>query len=50
MTIKKTKKGYEVESEGGKPLSGKDLTKKEAEERLRAVEYFKNKDKAKKKK
>lgn len=39
--IKKTKKGYKVVSENGKNLSKDNLTKKEAAERLRAVEYFK---------
>lgn len=48
MTIKKTKSGYEVDSEKGKKLSRPDLTKKEAEERLKQIEYFKHKDKKKK--
>jgi len=41
--IKKTSKGYEVTSEKGKPLSKKNLSKKQAEKRLRQVEYFKHK-------
>lgn len=43
--IKKTKSGYQVKSEGGKNLSKPNLTKAEAEKRLRQVEYFKHKDK-----
>lgn len=31
-------------SEGGKKLSSDDLTKEEAEKRLRQVEFFKNRD------
>lgn len=41
--IKKTSKGYQVVSKKGKPLSKPNLTKKEAEERLREIEYFKHK-------
>jgi len=41
--IRKTKEGYIVESEEGKPLSKSNLTKSEAEKRLKQVEYFKNK-------
>ena len=41
MTIKKTGKGFEVLSEKGKHLSKPDLTKAEAEKRLKQVEYFK---------
>ena len=47
MTIKKTGKGFEVLSEKGKHLSKPDLTKAEAEKRLKQVEYFKHKDKPK---
>ena len=43
--IEKTKKGYQVKSEKGKNLSKPNLTKKEAEKRLKQVEYFKNKEK-----
>ena len=39
--IKKTKQGYQVTSEKGKPLSKKNLTKKQAEKRLKQIEYFK---------
>jgi hypothetical protein len=46
MTIKKTSNGYKVVSEKiGKNLSKPDLSKKEAEKRLREIEYFKKKDK-----
>ena len=48
--IKKTSGGkYEVTSESGKPLSGKDLSKGEAEKRLEQVEYFKARDAKRKK-
>jgi hypothetical protein len=40
--IKKTSQGYQVKSESGKNLSASDLTKKEAEKRLRQVEMFKH--------
>ena len=40
--ISKTKSGYQVKSKKGKPLSKPNLTKKEAEKRLKQVEYFKN--------
>lgn len=43
MVIHKTSKGYEVESEKGKPLSKKNLSKGQAEKRLEQVEYFKHK-------
>jgi hypothetical protein len=43
--IKKTKSGYEVKSESGKNLSKKNLTKEQAEKRLREIEYFKHKGK-----
>lgn len=40
--IRQTSQGYQVVSEKtGKPLSRPDLTKAEAEERLRVIEYFK---------
>lgn len=45
--IKKTKRGYQVVSESGKKMSRDDLTKREAEERLREIEYFKHKKKKK---
>lgn len=41
--IEKTKSGYQVKSEKGKPLSKPNLTKKQATKRLKQVEYFKNK-------
>ena len=41
--ITKTNKGYQVKSEKGKPLSKPNLTKNEAEKRLKQVEYYKNK-------
>lgn len=41
--IRKTKQGYQVVSESGKPLSKPNLTRAEAEKRLRQVEYFKHK-------
>ena len=43
--IVKTKTGYQVKSESGKPLSKPNLTKEEAKERLKQVEFFKNKNK-----
>ena len=43
--IKKTSQGYQVVSEKGKPLSKPDLNRKEAENRLRQVEYFKHQKK-----
>jgi hypothetical protein len=46
--IKKTAHGHQVTSESGKPLSGDDLTAAEAKKRLAQVEYFKHRDKAKK--
>jgi hypothetical protein len=45
--IKKTKTRYTVVSEKGKPLSKKNLTKTEAEKRLRQIEYFKHLKKSK---
>lgn len=41
--IIKTKQGYKVVSESDKNLSKPNLTKSEAEKRLRQVEYFKHK-------
>jgi len=41
--IRKTPQGHQVKSEKGKNLSRPDLTKKEAEKRLRQVEFFKHK-------
>lgn len=44
--IKKTPSGYKVTSESGKKnLSKPNLTKAQAEKRLKQVEYFKNKGK-----
>ena len=43
--ITKTPQGYQVTSEQGKPLSKPNLTKQQAEKRLRQVEYLKNKEK-----
>lgn len=43
--IVKTKQGYQVKSESGKPLSKPNLTKAEAMRRLLQVEYFKRKAK-----
>ncbi len=45
--IRKTKQGYQVLSESGKPLSKKNLTKKEAELRLKQIEIFKHSKKRK---
>lgn len=41
--IKKTEKGYVVKSESGKTLSKPLPTRKQAEKRLKQVEYYKNK-------
>lgn len=41
--IKKTPEGFKVTSEKGKPLSKDNLTKQEAEKRLKQIEYFKYK-------
>jgi hypothetical protein len=41
--IKRVKEGYKVTSEKGKNLGGPYKTKKEAEKRLRQVEFFKYK-------
>lgn len=43
--IIRTKRGNQVLSSKGKPLSKDNLSKKEAEKRLAQVEYFKNKPK-----
>jgi hypothetical protein len=40
--IKKASNGYKVLSEKGKNLGGPYKTRKEAEKRLRQVEYFKH--------
>lgn len=40
--IKKTAHGYKVTSESGKNLSKPNLSKQQAERRLRQVEYFKH--------
>lgn len=42
--IVKTKQGYQVKSESGKNLSKPNLTKGQAKQRLREVEYFKRKE------
>ena len=41
--IRKTSQGHQVVSKSGKPLSRPNLTKKEAQQRLAQVEYWKNK-------
>ena len=47
--IKPTKKGWAVFSDDGKKRLSKDgLSKKEAQERLRQIEYFKHKGRKKK--
>lgn len=43
--IRKTKSGYKVVSHSGKALSKGNLTKAQAEKRLKQVEYFKHKKK-----
>ena len=43
--IVKTSKGYQVKSENGKNLSKPNLTKSEAQKRLKQAEYFKKKGK-----
>jgi hypothetical protein len=43
--IVKTRKGYQVKSEAGKPLSKDDLTHEEAQARLAEVERFKGMEK-----
>lgn len=47
--IKKTKQGYQVTSEKGKPLSKSNLSKEEADKRLQEVEMFKHMKGGKKK-
>lgn len=42
--IKKTNTGHQVVSQKGKPLSKPNLTKEQAKERLRQIEYFKRKN------
>lgn len=44
--LKKTASGWQVVSEQGKPLSKDDLTRVEAEERLKEVEKFKEMNKS----
>ena len=41
--IIRTKKGFQVKSEKGKNLSKDNLSKEQAEKRLKQVEYFKKK-------
>ena len=41
--IVKTSQGHQVRSESGKNLSKPNLSKKQAQKRLRQVEYFKHK-------
>ena len=41
--IEKTKSGYQVKSEKGKPMSKPNLTKEQANKRLRQIEYYKKK-------
>jgi hypothetical protein len=43
MMIKREKGGYRVVSEKGKNLGGPYKTRKEAQKRLREVEFFKHK-------
>lgn len=43
--IVKTGSGFQVKSESGKNLSKPNLTKEQAQKRLRMVEYFKRKGK-----
>ena len=45
--IIRTSKGHKVVSSKGKNLSKDNLSKGEAEKRLREIEYFKHKDKKK---
>lgn len=40
--IRVTKNGYQVVSEKGKPLSADNLTKEQAEKRLKEIEAFKH--------
>ena len=41
--IRKTNQGHQVVSKSGKPLSKPNLTKSQAQSRLRQIEYFKSK-------
>ena len=41
--IVKTSQGHQVESEKGKPLSKPNLSKSDAQKRLKQVEYYKRK-------
>jgi len=41
--IRKTSQGHQVVSKSGKQLSKPNLTKSQAQARLRQVEYYKNK-------
>lgn len=41
--IKKTRTGYQVVSESGRPLSKPSLSKEDARKRLKQVEFFKRK-------
>ena len=43
--IVKTSQGHQVKSESGRNLSKPDLSKKQAQKRLKQVEYFKHKKK-----
>ena len=43
--ITKTKKGYQVKSESGKNLSKPNLTKEQAQKRLKQIHYFEKKGK-----
>ena len=45
--IQKTSKGYVVKSESGKTLSKPYATKQQAENRLKEIHYFSNKNKRK---
>lgn len=45
--IRATSKGYQVKSHSGRNLSKPNLSKAEAEKRLRQVEYFKHNPKPK---
>ncbi|HET8689499.1 MAG TPA: hypothetical protein VFM18_23045 [Methanosarcina sp.] len=46
--IKKTAQGYKVTSESGKNMSKKNLSKGQAEKRLKQIEWFKSHPKGKK--
>ena len=43
--IVKTSQGHQVKSESGRNLSKPNLSKKQAQKRLKQVEYFKHKKK-----